>query len=164
MNAFNDVISVVPPPLPVGIITPNVDASPLVNVRVCPLIDAVIKELAVIADVAKLPVSLSVIKLPVCAPKLDHFVSLDAVYEFNDVLVLLPVNAIKLFICSCCALFTTATLAELAYDAVALIKEFTLLSLDEVYALKEEVVTNPVPVTIESILLSNDALSVVYVS
>jgi hypothetical protein len=52
VNAFNELISVVPPPpLPVLTVMLNVDASPLVNVIVFKFTLAVTNELAVIADV-----------------------------------------------------------------------------------------------------------------
>jgi len=69
--ALNEEVVTNVPALPEtsGILTANVVASPFVNVRLrVPLLnDAVIK---------KLPLSLSVIQLPLCAPMLVHFWSL----------------------------------------------------------------------------------------
>ena len=101
MNALRAEISVGPLPLTSGITTPNVVLFPLVNVRVLPLNDAVIKLLPVIADVTEPNEDVGtkdVLLLPSpthAYPFARDAVKLPLIDKLPDVLTLIPIELPK---------------------------------------------------------------------
>jgi hypothetical protein len=115
-------VFVVPLPLTSGITTPNVDASPFVNVKVFPLKDAVTN--AKLAEVNKLAVAL--FNEDVTLANVEFFVSCEAVNAFNEVksvVTALPVLTVMLnvdaspFVNVIVLRFTDAVTNELAVIA-----------------------------------------------